>query len=45
MGGKLVNGNRISALQAKQVVSKVKDVIGSNGVYVAGSLRRGKPDV
>ena len=45
MGGKLVNGNRISASQAKQVVSKVKDVIGSKGVYVAGSLRRGKPDV
>lgn len=45
MGGKLVNGNRISALQAKQVVSKVKDIIGSSGVYIAGSLRRGKPDV
>tara|TARA_Y100000996_G_scaffold412901_1_gene400006 strand:- start:110 stop:598 length:489 start_codon:yes stop_codon:yes gene_type:complete len=45
MGGKLVNGNRISALQANQIVSKVKDVIGSSGVYVAGSLRRGKPDV
>tara|TARA_Y100000592_G_scaffold28168_2_gene44783 strand:- start:6585 stop:7073 length:489 start_codon:yes stop_codon:yes gene_type:complete len=45
MGGKLVNGNRISSVKAKIIVNKVKDVIGEKGVYIAGSLRRGKSDV
>ena len=45
MGGKLVNGKRVSAKSAMDVVTKVKEVIGGDGVYVAGSLRRGKAEV
>lgn len=45
MGGKLVNGKKISAKVAHEVISKVKNIIGDQGVYAAGSLRRGKPEI
>ena len=45
MGGKLGNGKKVPAESAYVIVDKVKEVIGSEGVYVAGSLRRGKKEV
>ena len=45
MGGKLVNNQKISSAAATVSVDKVKEIIGSEGVYVAGSLRRGKSEV
>lgn len=45
MGGKLVNGKKISAKTAHEVIVKVKNIIGEQGVYTAGSLRRGKPEI
>ena len=45
MGGKLVSGKKISSNEAHKIIEKVKKVIGDKGVYVTGSLRRGKPVV
>ena len=45
MGGKLVSGNKISSKHANSIITEVKKVIGNKGVYVAGSLRRGKSEV
>ena len=45
MGGKLSNGNKISFNKANLIVENIKKVIGSEGVYVAGSLRREKESV
>jgi len=45
MGGKLVNGKKINAAAANLIVDKVKSIVGEEGVYVAGSLRRGKEEV
>jgi DNA polymerase (family 10) len=45
MGGKLVSGKKLSANQAHKIISNVKNIIGSKGVYIAGSLRRGKSEV
>jgi len=42
MGGKLSNGNKISFDKANLIVENIKKVIGNEGVYVAGSLRREK---
>lgn len=42
MGGKLVSGKKLSSNQAHKIISNVKKIIGDKGVYVAGSLRRGK---
>ena len=42
MGGKLSNGNKISFNKANLIVENIKKVIGNEGVYVAGSLRREK---
>jgi len=42
MGGKLSNGNKISFNKANIIVENIKSIIGSEGVYVAGSLRREK---
>ena len=45
MGGKLVSGKKLSSNQAHKVIANVKKIIGDKGVYVAGSLRRGKSEV
>ena len=45
MGGKLVSGKKLSSESAYKIISKVKKVIGDDGVYIAGSLRRGKSEV
>jgi len=45
MGGKLVSGKKLSSKQAQKVITDVKKIIGNRGVYLAGSLRRGKPEV
>ena len=45
MGGKLVSGNKISSKHANSIITEVKKIIGDKGVYVAGSLRRGKSEV
>ena len=45
MGGKLGNGKKVPASSACIILNKIKAVIGNEGVYVAGSLRRGKQEV
>lgn len=42
MGGKLTNGERINAKRALEVFEKIKEVVGEDGVYLTGSLRREK---
>lgn len=42
MGGKLTNGERISAKRALDTFEKIKEVVGEDGVYLTGSLRREK---
>ena len=45
MGGKLVSGNKISSKHANRIITEVKKVIGDKGLYIAGSLRRGKSEI
>ena len=45
MGGKLVSGNKISSKHANRIITEVKKVIGDKGLYITGSLRRGKSEI